>query len=111
MLKLKSLKPLLQAASGRVLLVDDDKRQLAVLQAILASHAIETRVATSLLIRILYRLFRECRKSRGDLYVCGFPSEYMISLSTLGLTELPGFRLKPTEEAAIEEIRKGSPSP
>jgi len=67
---------------------------------------IETPVATSLLIRILYRLFRECQKHRGDLYVCSFPREYMISLSTLGLTELPGFHLKPTEEAAVEEIRR-----
>ncbi len=41
---MKLLKPLPEV-SGRVLLVDDDKRQLAVLQAILAEGDIETRVA------------------------------------------------------------------
>ncbi len=39
------LKQSLPTVSGRVLLVDDDKRQLAVLQAILAERGIETRLA------------------------------------------------------------------
>jgi DNA-binding NtrC family response regulator len=38
-------KSTLPAVSGRALLVDDDKNQLAVLQAILAERAIETRLA------------------------------------------------------------------
>ena len=39
------MKQSLPAVSGRVLLVDDDKRQLAVLQTILADQAYDTRVA------------------------------------------------------------------
>jgi hypothetical protein len=61
---------------------------------------IETRVATSQLIRIVFQLYRECQRHHGRLYVCKFPEEYMISLSTLGLTELPGFELAENEDDA-----------
>jgi DNA-binding NtrC family response regulator len=43
---LELLKPAPSAISGRVLLVDDDKHQLAVLQTYLADRSFETRVAT-----------------------------------------------------------------
>lgn len=66
---------------------------------------IKTDVASSQLIRILYQLYRECQKNHGNLYVCEFPQEYMISLSTLGLTELPGFRLRATESDALREAQ------
>src|ERR1017187_1268563 len=46
MLRLSQLNPPLPAVSGRVLLVDDDKSQLAVLKTILSDRAIETRLAT-----------------------------------------------------------------
>ena len=46
MVRLSPLKPPLPIPSGRVLLVDDDKSQLAVLQAILSDRAYETRLAT-----------------------------------------------------------------
>jgi hypothetical protein len=65
----------------------------------------KTQAATSQLIRILYRLYRECQKNHGNLYVCEFPQEYMISLSTLGLTELPGFRLRATEVDAVSDAQ------
>jgi len=70
---------------------------------------IETRVATSQLIRMLFQLYRECQKHKGQLYVCKFPEEYMISLSTLGLTELPGFHLAESEKAARDR-EKGNPA-
>jgi hypothetical protein len=66
---------------------------------------IEAEIATSPLLRLLYLLYRECQKKRGGLYVCNFPQEDMISLNTLGLTEYPGFHLKPSRQDAVAAAR------
>jgi hypothetical protein len=66
---------------------------------------VEVSIAPSPVIRLLYRLFKACRKRGGTTYVCNFPEEYMVSLSTLALTEQPGFRLRPNVEMAIDDIR------
>lgn len=65
---------------------------------------VEAATAPSPLIRLIYRIFKACRKKGGTLYVCDFPDEFQISLSTLALTEQPGFRLRPDEESVLDEI-------
>jgi hypothetical protein len=65
---------------------------------------VEASVAPSSLIRLIYRLFKACHKKHGTLYVCKFPEEYMVSLSTLALSGQPGFETRATEEMAVKEI-------
>lgn len=68
---------------------------------------IESTYAPSPLIRLIYRLYKACRRHAGVLYVCGFPEDYLISLSTIALSEQDGFELRPSLESALLELDRG----
>lgn len=65
---------------------------------------IKARSAPSPLIRLIYRLFKACRKRRASLFVCDFPDEYIVSLRTLALMDQEGFEIARTREDAVRRI-------
>jgi hypothetical protein len=54
----------------------------------------------SALVRALFKLWREVRKHKGTLTIADYPEAYLHSLISLGLTQLPDFKLaKPPAES------------
>jgi hypothetical protein len=67
---------------------------------------IKAETAGSPLVRALFELYRTVYASGGQVICVDFPSDYIDSLTTLGLTALPGFSLAGSEDEAISRLLK-----
>lgn len=65
---------------------------------------IEAETAGSPLVRALFELYRTVYAGGGQVICVHFPSDYIDSLTTLGLTTLPGFSLAGSKEEAISRL-------
>ena len=65
---------------------------------------IEAQTAGSPLVRALFELYKTVSADGGQVICIGFPSDYIDSLTTLGLTALPGFTLAGKKEEALSKL-------
>jgi hypothetical protein len=65
----------------------------------------EPRVAPSALVRLIAKLYKACKRKNASFYLAEYPSEYLISLSVLGLPQQPLFRLRRTRAQALAEMQ------
>ena len=62
---------------------------------------IKANTAGSPLVRAIFELYNVVSADSGTLYCSGYPSNYMESLTSLGLPALPGFKLTKTLDEAV----------
>ncbi len=63
---------------------------------------IQAEVAGSPLVRALFELWEEVVSTKGGQVICvNYPPDYIDSLTSLGLTAMPGFSLAASEEDAF----------
>lgn len=69
---------------------------------------IESPTGGSRLVRALYQLFKEIIKTNSNrqLICVGYPKNYIESLNSLGIANLPNFKLAKNEKEAIRKIKK-----
>lgn len=65
---------------------------------------IKAETAGSPLVRALFELYRTVYAGGGQVICVDFPSDYIDSLTTLGLTTLPGFSLAGNKDEAISRL-------
>jgi hypothetical protein len=68
--------------------------------------SINSSTAGSSLVRALFDLYKVVQANSGTLICAGYPEDYMPSLTSLGLTVLPGFKLAATVEEALQKARE-----
>ena len=64
--------------------------------------------AGSPLLRALFELYQRVQSERGELICVDFPTDYLASLTSLGLTELRGFRLSHSRDEALDALNFSS---
>ena len=72
---------------------------------------IEADTAGSPLVRALFELYKTVYAGSGQVICVGFPPDYIDSLTTLGLTGLPGFSLANNKEEGLFRLNGPKPVP
>ncbi len=67
---------------------------------------IKAKVAGSPLVRAVFELYKVLSADSGTLFCASYPVNFMESLTSLGLTALPGFKLAATLEEAMDMARR-----
>jgi len=67
---------------------------------------IRAKVAGSPLVRAVFELYKVVSADSGTLFCANYPVNFMESLTSLGLTALPGFRLTASTEEALGLARR-----
>jgi hypothetical protein len=65
---------------------------------------IKAQTAGSPLIRALVSLHQDVSAHKGQLICVGYPTQFLPSLNALGVTSLPGFKMKLTREEAVASL-------
>jgi len=65
---------------------------------------IKAETAGSPLVRALFELYKAVTAEGGQVICVGYPSDYIDSLTELGLPSLHGFSLAASQEAAIKTL-------
>jgi len=65
---------------------------------------IEASTAGSPLVRALFDLYKTVEAGGGQVIVVGYPSQYIASLTALGLTALPGFFTTNSKQDALTRL-------
>jgi len=65
---------------------------------------ITAETAGSPLVRALFELYKVVTAEGGQVICVGYPSDYIDSLTELGLPSLDGFSLATSQQAAIETL-------
>lgn len=65
---------------------------------------IRAPVAASSIVRALFTLYQHVRSQGGQLFLVGYPEDYMGALTVLGLPALPGFHVAESKEEALKRI-------
>lgn len=68
---------------------------------------IKATTAGSPLVRAIFELYKVVSSDSGTLYCASYPVNYMESLTSLGLTALPGFKLAATLDEALGLAKTG----
>jgi len=58
------------------------------------------------LVRAIFAVYEVIHADSGTLFCVNYPVAYLESLTSLGLTALPGFKLMNTLDETLEEARK-----
>lgn len=61
--------------------------------------------AGSPLVRALFELYKVVNADGGQLFCVSYPDDYIDSLTSLGLTVLPGFHLAASKAEALKKLR------
>lgn len=67
--------------------------------------AILPDVAGSRIVAAIFETYKVVDQNKGQLYLVGYPNEYLASMTALGMTTLPRFHMANTVAEAIEEAR------
>lgn len=81
---------------------ETEKGQIKMVSCIVQIRA---EIAGSPLVRALFELWREVVEKEGGQVVCvGYPPDYIDSLTSLGLSALPGFALANDTDAVVKQL-------
>ena len=67
---------------------------------------IEAEIAGSPLVRALVDLYLVVDSRRCKVLVSNYPDDYIVSLTEVGITNLPGFRMYRTKKEALSDLSK-----
>lgn len=65
---------------------------------------VKVQIAGSLFVRGLFDLWEHVTAGEGRLVCANYPEDYIDTILTLGLSELPGFSLATSEEDAVSQL-------
>ena len=68
---------------------------------------VKATTAGSPLVRAIFEVYKVIHADSGTLFCANYPINYMESLTSLGLTALPGFKLTTTVDEALEMAQTG----